>query len=77
MTVRNVENKSLHLGDNLYQAGPISIPAETAYKAGMLLKRNADGFAVAAAADTAVAVLGFDAGNAGTAAAVKNVSGII
>ena len=77
MTVHNVENKSLHLGDNIYQAGAISVPAQTSYKAGMLLKRSGDGFAAAAAADTAIAVLGFAVENTAAAAVTKNASGII
>jgi hypothetical protein len=82
MITHVVENKSLHLGDNLYAAGTLSIPASTKYKAGAVLKRSGEGFAVAAPPvgeddDVAVAVLGFDAENTTAGPVSKNVSAII
>jgi hypothetical protein len=43
MEVTNVSNKILALGDNIYESGYITVPAETTYKAGTVLKRLEQG----------------------------------
>jgi hypothetical protein len=43
MKVTNVKNRVLALGDNLFESGTITVPANGKIAAGTLLKRNDDG----------------------------------
>jgi hypothetical protein len=73
MKVENIENKILMLGDNYFESGIISIPAQTVVKAGAVLKRKTDGsFALAADGDELVAVNPFDIKNGN--AAMQNMA---
>jgi hypothetical protein len=62
--VKNVVNKVLTLGNNLFEGGSLLIPAMTKYTAGTLLTRGDGGeFKIADAGGAAIAVLPFDTEN--------------
>jgi hypothetical protein len=56
------------LGDNYFESGTITVPANSAIAAGAVLKRNGAAFAAAAAADDFVAVNPFEIKNETAAA---------
>jgi hypothetical protein len=77
--ITNVENKVLQLGDCEYEAGSLSVPANTTYATGTLLKRAASGeaFEIAATADTAIAVLPCDVENTTAAAKTAGIRALV
>jgi hypothetical protein len=61
MDTKNVINRVLALGNNEFESGSLSIPANIQYTAGTLLMRGAgETFAIASSTDVAIAVLPFD-----------------
>lgn len=75
--VENVSNKSLLLGDNLFEAAAITVAANATVPEGAALKRDGNNFAVATAADTLIAVNPVEIKNTTSAAKTFSIRAII